>query len=129
MSHDAISSRKWDHGSVPSWIKGNSSAIIFFSHRLKFDCFPLYSATSSYTSRDPPPAFEEEEEEEERDLVEEDRTSTPQPQSQRSKADRQEQMVKRSRWHTVLSEAGGISAALSNESMQRLQVCLHRLQV
>lgn len=30
----------------------------------------------------------------------------------------------RSRWHTVLSEAGGLSAALSEESMRRLKFCL-----
>lgn len=36
--------------------------------------------------------------------------------------------VPRSRWHTVLLEAGGISAALSDENMRRLKYCLHWLQ-
>ncbi|KAF7430633.1 hypothetical protein PC9H_006342 [Pleurotus ostreatus] len=36
-------------------------------------------------------------------------------------------VVQRSRWHTVLSEAGGLSAALSDESMKRLKYCLEWL--
>jgi hypothetical protein len=39
------------------------------------------------------------------------------------------QVAGRSKWQTVLSEAGGISAAVSEESMKRLQYCLHWLQV
>ncbi|KAF8517892.1 transcription factor Opi1-domain-containing protein [Hysterangium stoloniferum] len=38
------------------------------------------------------------------------------------------QVTNRSKWQTVLSEAGGISAAVSEESMKRLQYCLHWLQ-
>ena len=38
-------------------------------------------------------------------------------------------MAQRSRWQAVLLEAGGLSAALSEESMQRLKYCLHWLQV
>ena len=39
------------------------------------------------------------------------------------------QVVPRSRWQTVLLEAGGISAAVSEESMRRLKYCLQWLQV
>lgn len=39
------------------------------------------------------------------------------------------QVAQRSRWQAVLLEAGGLSAALSEESMQRLKYCLHWLQV
>ncbi|KAI0029189.1 transcription factor Opi1-domain-containing protein [Vararia minispora EC-137] len=40
----------------------------------------------------------------------------------------QQQVVQRSRWQTIMSEAGGISAALSEESMRRLKYCLQWLQ-
>ena len=39
------------------------------------------------------------------------------------------QVAQRSHWQAVLLEAGGLSAALSNEGMQRLKYCLHWLQV
>ena len=39
------------------------------------------------------------------------------------------QVAQRSRWQAVLLEAGGLSAALSEESMRRLKYCLHWLQV
>lgn len=42
-------------------------------------------------------------------------------------ADRQ--VASRSKWQAVLLEAGGIGAAVSEESMKRLQYCLHWLQV
>ncbi|KAG5640409.1 hypothetical protein DXG03_008775 [Asterophora parasitica] len=38
------------------------------------------------------------------------------------------QVVQRSRWQAVLLEAGGLSAALSEESMRRLKYCLQWLQ-
>ncbi|KIM38368.1 hypothetical protein M413DRAFT_245007 [Hebeloma cylindrosporum] len=38
------------------------------------------------------------------------------------------QVAQRSRWQAVLLEAGGLSAALSEESMRRLKYCLHWLQ-
>jgi hypothetical protein len=41
----------------------------------------------------------------------------------------QQQVVQRSRWQAVLLEAGGISAAVSEESMRRLKYCLQWLQV
>ena len=37
------------------------------------------------------------------------------------------QVAQRSRWQAVLLEAGALSAALSDESMQRLKYCLHWL--
>ena len=41
----------------------------------------------------------------------------------------QQEVVQRSRWQTVLLEAGGIGAAVSEESMRRLKYCLQWLQV
>jgi hypothetical protein len=41
----------------------------------------------------------------------------------------QHQVVQRSRWQAIVSEAGGISAAVSEESMRRLKFCLQWLQV
>ena len=49
-------------------------------------------------------------------------TEPPDPQSQQA-------VVQRSRWQAVLLEAGGIGAAVSEESMRRLQYCLQWLQV
>jgi hypothetical protein len=40
-----------------------------------------------------------------------------------------QQVAQRSRWQAVLSEAGGIGAALSEESMRRLKYCLQWLHV
>lgn len=40
-----------------------------------------------------------------------------------------EEAINRSRWHSLLYEAGGIGAAVSDESMRRLQYCLQWLQV
>ncbi|KAI0306040.1 transcription factor Opi1-domain-containing protein, partial [Multifurca ochricompacta] len=40
----------------------------------------------------------------------------------------EQQVVQRSRWQAVLLEAGGISAAVSEESMRRLKYCLQWLQ-
>lgn len=39
------------------------------------------------------------------------------------------QVANRSRWQAMLLEAGGIGAALSDESMKRLKYCLQWLQV
>ena len=39
------------------------------------------------------------------------------------------QVVQHSQWQAVLLKVGGLSAALSEESMQRLKYCLHWLQV
>lgn len=41
----------------------------------------------------------------------------------------QQQVAQRSRWQAVLLEAGGIGAAVSEESMRRLKYCLQWLQV
>lgn len=56
------------------------------------------------------------------------RTPTPR-QDERTSAEQQQQVVQRSRWQAVLLEAGGISAAVSEESMRRLKYCLQWLQV
>lgn len=57
--------------------------------------------------------------------IEEDRSATPQPEQP---LEGNQQVVRRSRWHAVLTEAGGLSAALSEESMRRLKYCLQWLQ-
>ena len=44
-------------------------------------------------------------------------------------SEEQQQVVQRSRWQAVLLEAGGIGAAVSEESMRRLKYCLQWLQV
>ena len=51
------------------------------------------------------------------------RTPTPGPEAQ------QHAVVQRSRWQAMLLEAGGLGAAVSEESMRRLQYCLQWLQV
>ncbi|KAK0497544.1 transcription factor Opi1-domain-containing protein [Armillaria luteobubalina] len=55
------------------------------------------------------------------------RSPTPTPEVPAEDAD-QQQLAQRSRWHTVLLEAGGLSAALSEESLRRLRYCLSWLQ-
>ncbi|TCD69107.1 hypothetical protein EIP91_008749 [Steccherinum ochraceum] len=49
---------------------------------------------------------------------------TPTPRQEET----QQEVVPRSRWQTVLLEAGGIGAAVSEESMRRLKYCLQWLQ-
>jgi len=60
----------------------------------------------------------------------ESRTPTPQSQDPDAPSDQNSsrQVVPRSRWQTVLLEAGGIGAAVSEESMRRLKYCLQWLQ-
>ncbi|EIW78804.1 Opi1-domain-containing protein [Coniophora puteana RWD-64-598 SS2] len=61
----------------------------------------------------------------------ESRTPTPQlreREGEPSRSENQQQIVQRSRWQTVLLEAGGIGAAVSEESMRRLKYCLQWLQ-
>lgn len=41
----------------------------------------------------------------------------------------QRQLVGRSAWQTMLVEASGISAAVSDESMRKMRYCLQCLQV
>jgi hypothetical protein len=53
----------------------------------------------------------------------------PSPESlQGETSEEQQQVVPRSRWQAVLLEAGGIGAAVSEESMRRLKYCLSWLQ-
>jgi hypothetical protein len=49
--------------------------------------------------------------------------------SQSRNASDQTQVAQRSRWQAMLLEAGGLSAALSEDSMRRLKYCLQWLQV
>lgn len=51
------------------------------------------------------------------------------PTSQEESPEQQQQVAQRSRWQAVLLEAGGIGAAVSEESMRRLKYCLQWLQV
>lgn len=57
------------------------------------------------------------------------RTPTPRQDENPSPLGEQQQVVQRSRWQAVLLEAGGIGAAVSEESMRRLKYCLQWLQV
>ena len=49
--------------------------------------------------------------------------------TQHADAQESQQVAQRSRWQAMILEAGGISAALSDESMRRLKYCLQWLQV
>lgn len=93
--------------------------------RVPFPCYPVSISLindpvvpASPLSTLPPPLAE---------------SRTPTPQSQgpitHSDQDPNRQVVSRSRWQSVLLEAGGISAAVSEESMRRLKYCLQWLQV
>ena len=57
------------------------------------------------------------------------RSSTPTQIGDESRNLDETQVAQRNRWQAVLLEAGGLSAALSDESMQRLKYFLHWLQV
>lgn len=61
----------------------------------------------------------------------EGRTTPPLSQNPNEQSDQNanRQVIQRSRWQTVLLEAGGIGAAVSEESMRRLKYCLQWLQV
>ncbi|KAH9893274.1 transcription factor Opi1-domain-containing protein [Cubamyces lactineus] len=48
--------------------------------------------------------------------------------TQHADAQESQQVAQRSRWQAMILEAGGISAALSDESMRRLKYCLQWLQ-
>lgn len=48
---------------------------------------------------------------------------------ERASSGQEIQVASRSKWQAVLLEAGGIGAAVSEESMKRLKYCLHWLQV
>lgn len=51
------------------------------------------------------------------------------PSSSQQQRDSQQQVAQRGRWHALLGEAGGFSAAWSEESMRRLRYVLQCLQV
>ncbi|CAL1715420.1 unnamed protein product [Somion occarium] len=53
---------------------------------------------------------------------------TPTPRQDQQDSQQQQQVVQRSRWQAMLLEAGGIGAAVSEESMRRLKYCLQWLQ-
>ena len=62
-------------------------------------------------------------------LRDSDRVASPMADQRTTSPERQQQVVQRSRWQAIVSEAGGISAAVSEESMRRLKYCLQWLQV
>jgi len=62
------------------------------------------------------------------DEAERNGEETEQDESQQAQ-DENSLSAPRSRWQTVLLEAGGFSAALSDENLKRLRYCLHWLQV
>lgn len=49
--------------------------------------------------------------------------------TQHADAQESQQVAQRSRWQAMMLEAGGLSAAISEESMRRLKYCLQWLQV
>ncbi|KAI0698330.1 transcription factor Opi1-domain-containing protein [Cytidiella melzeri] len=57
-----------------------------------------------------------------------DETTPAGPSRPSSGNENQQQVAQRSRWQAVLLEAGGIGAAVSEESMRRLKYCLEWLQ-
>ncbi|KAH9990592.1 hypothetical protein BJV77DRAFT_604668 [Russula vinacea] len=64
-----------------------------------------------------------------RDSAERDPSPEPDKIVLADNPDEQQQVVQRSRWQAVLLEAGGIGAAVSEESMRRLKYCLQLLQI
>ena len=56
-------------------------------------------------------------------------TAIANAQSQQQSSGQEVQVASRSKWQAVLLEAGGIGAAVSEESMKRLKYCLQWLQV
>lgn len=54
---------------------------------------------------------------------------TPTPKQETSPHPPAQEVAQRSRWQTILLEAGGISAAYSDDNMRRLKYCLQWLQV
>ena len=64
-----------------------------------------------------------------RDAERRNRTPTPRQDDLSASSENQQQVAQRSRWQAMLLEAGGISAAVSEESMRRLKYCLQWLQV
>ncbi|KAJ6621543.1 transcription factor Opi1-domain-containing protein [Mycena sp. CBHHK59/15] len=91
-------------------------------------------ATSPFVpSPAPPPGFREREEGRPPPPSREDRPNgenqqhAPTPDGEHAPTQGGE-VAQRSRWHAMLLEAGGLSAALSDESMRRLRYCLQWLQ-
>ena len=121
-SSSPVRPRGWKEGGergVPSWLECKSSSCGY----LDFETNHLFiTATSPYTAQAPENGS---------------RSSTPTQngdearshQATTSETRTETQVAQRSRWQAVLLEAGGLSAALSEESMRRLKYCLQWLQV
>lgn len=83
--------------------------------------------TPSQLGRYGPPRFDDQEPptpERSRRPWEDEPSRTPTPAHEISQA-----VAQRSRWQAMLMEAGGLGAAVSEESMRRLKYCLQWLQV
>ncbi|KAJ7065513.1 Opi1-domain-containing protein [Mycena amicta] len=101
--------RKWEEGteeSVPTWLEG---ALFFFS--VKRDAH-LCQPRRRLSLPPPPPPPER----------------AKRRGEQENPAGEERQVAQRSRWQAMLLEAGGLSAALSDESMRKLRYCLQWLQ-
>ncbi|CAK5283746.1 unnamed protein product [Mycena citricolor] len=84
------------------------------------DVPPWMQATSPFVPAPPPPPAHRD-----RRKIDVDSTNTS-PTS--SNAGEERQVARRSGWQAMLLEAGGLSAALSDESMRKLRYCLQWLQ-
>ncbi|KAF8644887.1 hypothetical protein AX16_008216 [Volvariella volvacea WC 439] len=99
------------------------------TYRSRDDRIPAWrEATSPFVHPPPPPP--DLPSDYERDYPRDRSTQSQQGQNQTASSSsprRETQVVQRSRWQAVLLEAGGLSAALSEESMRRLKYCLQWL--
>ena len=124
MQRDEVSSSRhhWGEGDKGGWLEGSSTVNYMYEHMSKQLITFTQVANSPFVTSPPPPP--------------DSRSSTPtqigDESFSKSSGSRNldvAQAAQRSRWQAVLLEAGGLSAALSEESMQRLKYCLHWLQV
>ncbi|KAF7794470.1 hypothetical protein EIP86_005604 [Pleurotus ostreatoroseus] len=81
-----------------------------------------------YHDRDVSMSRADEDRTSDRDAERRNRTPTPRQDDLSASSENQQQVAQRSRWQAMLLEAGGISAAVSEESMRRLKYCLQWLQ-
>ncbi|TEB36857.1 Opi1-domain-containing protein [Coprinellus micaceus] len=107
---DFRSRRAWKEGGergVPSWIECEYPARSFPSPSAERSSTPTQASDDVRANR----------------LIAIDTEATPTEETTND-----QQVVQRSRWQAMLLEAGGLSAALSEESMRRLKYCLQWLQ-
>jgi transcriptional repressor OPI1 len=112
----------WKEGGekgVPSWLEGEfaSRCPALVAHQSFAANSRSIASSSSHRPRSVTPTQKDSDE------------RSSQAQTPRSDPQDEQQIAQRSRWQAVLLEAGGLSAALSEDSMRRLKYCLHWLQV